>query len=103
MERERDGRHPEPQADVPVRVLAEEPHRRAAGQFVLLLLLVPRHRVPMVVDRARLVDDRHAGVLEPIAELEIFMAVAGERFVEAADAVEFGLWNRRVAGQKVQP
>jgi hypothetical protein len=48
----------------------------------------------MVVDRARFVLDRHARVLEPIAELEIFMAVAGERFIEAADAVEFGLRYR---------
>ena len=59
--------------------------------------------MPVEVDCARLVQNSDAGRLQAVAELEIFMSVAGEALVEPADAVEIGLPRRGVARQKVEP
>ena len=54
------------------------------------LLLVERHRMPVIVDRLRLVFDRQPGMLQAIAEFEILVTVAGELLVEPPDALEVG-------------
>ena len=94
MQRERNRRHAQTQAHVERRMFAKEPHGRAAGEFHAPLLLIERYRMPVVVHRFGGVFDRHAGVLQTIAEFEILVTVTGERFIEAPDAIEIGARHR---------
>ncbi len=59
--------------------------------------------MPVIVHRFGCVFDRYAGVLQAVAELEILVAVAGERFIEPPDAIEVGARHRTVAGHEVEP
>ena len=86
------------------RVLAEEAHRRAAGELHAALLLVDRG--PDASDsspRRPRSSIATPALLQAVAELEILVAVAGERFVEAADALEILAPHRGVAGEEVEP
>ena len=64
------------------------------------LLLIVRHRMPVIVDGFGLVVDRDARVLQPVTEFEILVPVAGEGFVEAADAVEIVAPHRALPVRK---
>src|SRR6185437_7217848 len=86
-----------------LRVLAVEANGRASRELHFLLLLLVRNRLPVIVDRARLVDDPNAGLLETIAQLQVLVSVAGKRLVEAAGALEVGTPHRCVSREEVEP
>ena len=84
-------------------MLVEEAPGRHARMPFLVAAFLERDRMPVVVDRLGIVQDRVAGLLQPIAEFQVLVPVHREVFVEAAD-VEQGLARRRrVAGQEKQP